>query len=139
MLPMYPAKTNSPITTLASAISGSATIIPLNNADAVPDAPNVCTIGLGENAETIYYGTKDGNNLTDVVRGFQGTQKAWDEGITVARFITAYDLDTLRDNLILHSNDDKPHIFHDADAGKNYKYGIKLEGGSVVFMYEEVS
>uniref|UniRef100_A0A6M3IYG0 Putative pectate lyase n=1 Tax=viral metagenome TaxID=1070528 RepID=A0A6M3IYG0_9ZZZZ len=96
---MYPAKINSPMTLLSAAITAAATTVPVDDADLLPDAPNVATIGRGENCETIYYGAKDGNNLTSVTRGFQGTAAAWVLGESVYRAYTAYDHDTFKSNI----------------------------------------
>jgi len=99
---MYPAKVNSPATTLSSFITDSQTTISLTDASVVPAAPNLAVIGTGEDAETVLYTGKSGNDLTGCTRGFQGTAKAWDSGTSVARFFTAYDYDTLRTNLATH-------------------------------------
>lgn len=96
---MYPAKINSPATTLSSGINNVVTTIPLTDASVVPAAPNLAVIGTGEDAETVAYTGKSGNDLTGCTRGFQGTAKAWDSGTSVARFFTAYDYDTLRTNV----------------------------------------
>src|SRR5690606_29264219 len=100
---MYPGKVNSPQTELASAIDDEQTTIPLLDASVLPDPPNLCTIGTGEDAETVLYTGKSGNNLTGVTRGFQGTAKAWVQGTKVARNFTAYDYDALRENLEDHA------------------------------------
>ena len=107
---MYPAKINSPATTLASGINDIVTTIPLTNASVVPAAPNLAVIGTGEDAETVLYTGKSGNDLTGCTRGFQGTAKAWESGTSVARFFTAYDYDTLRTNLSTHDETETPGI-----------------------------
>lgn len=99
MQDMYPGKVNSPQTELASAIDDEQTTIPLLDASVLPDPPNLCTIGTGEDAETVLYTGKSGNNLTGVTRGFQGAAKAWVQGTKVARNFTAYDYDALRQNV----------------------------------------
>lgn len=96
---MYPGKVNSPQTELASAIDDEQTTIPLLDASVLPDPPNICTIGIGEDAETVLYTGKSGNNLTGVTRGFQGAAKAWNVGAKVARYFTAYDHDAFRQNI----------------------------------------
>lgn len=96
---MYPALVNSPFTELASAIDHEQTTIEVLDGSKLPDAPNIATIGTGEDAETILYAQKDGNVLSEVTRGFQATAKAWGQGTSVARMFTAYDYDTLRINL----------------------------------------
>ena len=102
MLTMYPAKVNSPATMLASGITAAVAIIPLVDSSVLPAAPNLAAIGTGEDTETILYTTINGNNLEGVTRGFQGTAKAWNSGTAVARLFTAYDLDTVRSNLLAH-------------------------------------
>lgn len=104
-LPMYPGMVNSPITELTNAIDEVQDTIEVSDGLALPDAPNIAVIGTGEDAETIQYGTKIGNVISDVIRGFQGTAKAWSAGQKVARYFTAYDYDTLRKNLITHLDD----------------------------------
>ena len=96
---MYAGKVNSPATTLDGGINDSVTTINVVDGTVLPDAPNLAVIGTGEDAETILYETKNGNELSDVTRGFQGTAKAWDDGTPVARLFTAYDYDTLRNNI----------------------------------------
>jgi len=99
MTTMYPAKVNSPATTLGGGINDSVTTISLVDASVLPTAPNMAVIGTGEDAETILYTGISTNDLTGVTRGFQGTAKAWDSGTTVARMFTAYDHDTFKSNI----------------------------------------
>jgi len=96
---MYPGMPNSPQTELAADISSSDTTIPVLNAAALPPAPNLAVIGSDEMAETVLYTGIDGNNLTGVTRGFQGTARNWSAGAKVARNFTAYDYDALRQNV----------------------------------------
>lgn len=90
---------NSPVTELSAAINDTATTITVLNGAALPDAPNLATIGQGDNAETIMYAVKTGNTLTDVVRGFQGSARAWPANSKIARNFTAYDYDAMREML----------------------------------------
>ena len=55
MTTMYPTLVNSPSTTLFGSISAQDTTIQLADASKLPAAPNLATIGVGENAETILY------------------------------------------------------------------------------------
>lgn len=87
---------NSPATYLAAGITASVTTIPVLDSSKLPAAPNLATIGTGETAETILYTGKSGNDLTGVTRGFQGTARAWNQGIQVARYLTAYDISQLQ-------------------------------------------
>ena len=99
MATMYPAMANSPSTVLFYSIDSSTDVIMVADGDKLPDAPNIATIGTGEDAETIFYANKGGNALTDVTRGFQGTAKEWLGGTPIARYFTAYDYDSLRGNV----------------------------------------
>lgn len=99
---MYRAMVGSPITTIATTISDSATTIDVVNGLALPDAPNLATLGSGETAEVILYTGKTGNTLTGVTRGFQGTARAWQAGTTIGRFLTAYDLNSIQENHETH-------------------------------------
>lgn len=99
MKTMYPAQVNSPGTELASAVDGVQTTIALVDASQVPAPPNMITIGTDDSAETILYTGKSGNNLTGITRGFQGASQSWIAGTKVARNLTAYDIDTMRENI----------------------------------------
>ena len=91
MSELYKAIAGSPITYLSSDISAAQTTISIADDSALPDAPNICTIGYGENIETIRYGAKSNGVLQNVTRGIEGTPRAWSAGTEVARFFTAYD------------------------------------------------
>ncbi|MEC0241976.1 WD40 repeat domain-containing protein [Paenibacillus dokdonensis] len=97
---MYPAMTNSPGTELSADITVAATTITVINGNALPAAPNLFTIGSDETAETVMYAGKSGDNLTGCTRGFDGTTaKGWATGAKVARYLTAYDINTLKENV----------------------------------------
>lgn len=98
MTTMYEAKVNSPSTILSSSITDSQTTIELEDATVLPDAPNLLTIGDGEDAETCRYTNIDGNTVT-VEREFEGDAKGWDTGTPVARNFTAYDHNAFKDNI----------------------------------------
>lgn len=104
MITMYPAKVNSPPTTLDGAIDDIVTTISVVDASVLPDAPNLATIGIGDNAETILYTGKNVNDLTGVTRGFQGTAKEWGTGTRIWRVFTAYDHDTFKANIEILSS-----------------------------------
>ena len=108
---MFPGKVNSPLTSLAENIGNDNTSIEVVDADKLPDAPNISTIGRGEDAETIKYEGKDGNTLTSVTRGFQGDAKSWDSGTQIARMFTAHDWDGIRQNHNAHKSDEAPHEY----------------------------
>lgn len=109
---MYPAQVNSKQTELGVAIDAVQVTIPLVDASLVPDAPNLVTIGTDESAETVLYTGKSGNDLIGVTRGFQGTSHSWALGTKVARYFTAYDHDSFRENI-------KDNTF-ESFAGKRY-------------------
>ncbi|MDY8095878.1 glycosyl hydrolase family 28-related protein [Paenibacillus polymyxa] len=99
MKTMYPAQANSPGTELAVTIDATQDIITLIDGSLVPNAPNLLTIGTDESAETIFYGDKIDNQLFSVTRGFQGMAQSWVAGTKVARNLTAYDIDTIHENI----------------------------------------
>lgn len=96
---MYPAAVNSRQTELAADINDSQTSITVLDGSVLPPAPNQLTIGTDEAAETILYTDKTGNDLAGVTRGFEGVAKSWAAGTKLARYFTAYDHDTFRDNI----------------------------------------
>lgn len=97
---MYPAAANSPGTELVEDITAAQTTITVISGSALPDAPNLFTIGSDETAETVQYTGKDGNTLTGCTRGFDGTAaKGWTAGAKVARYFAAYDHDTFIGNI----------------------------------------
>ncbi|MBS4534966.1 hypothetical protein GOQ29_04960 [Clostridium sp. D2Q-14] len=105
MADLYRGIAGSPITYLASDISAAQTTISIGDDRALPDAPNICTIGFGENLETIKYGVKSNGVLQEVVRGIEGTSRAWQAGTEVARFFTAYDHNAIIENFKTHLAD----------------------------------
>lgn len=99
MQSMYPGKVNSPSTTLDGVIDDSVTTIDIIDGAVLPSAPNLAVIGTGEDAETILYATKVGNQLSNITRGFQGVSKAWSTGEVIARLFTEYDYKSLKENI----------------------------------------
>lgn len=100
---MYPAQANSPVTELASGITDITTTIVVLNGAALPEAPNLVTVGIDETAETVMYTTKTGNTLSGCVRGFGGTTaRNWAQAARVGRYFTAYDYETFRGNITDH-------------------------------------
>jgi hypothetical protein len=91
MADLYEGMAASPVTYLSSGMTASQNSFTVSDGSALPDAPNICTIGYGRDQETVKYGTKDGGSLGDVERGVEGTAKAWQAGQEVARYFTAYD------------------------------------------------
>lgn len=101
---MYKGKVNSPHTMLVNAINSTQTSIEVIDSNVLPDAPNICTIGVGVDAETVAYTSIAGNILT-VERGFQGVALEWEAGTVVARNFTEYDYEALRSNIDEHLAD----------------------------------
>lgn len=96
---MYPAAANSRQTELAAAINDTQTSFTVLDGSVLPPGPNQLTLGTDESAETILYTGKSGNEVTGVTRGFEGVAKSWVAGTKLARYFTAYDHDTFRDNI----------------------------------------
>lgn len=101
---MYPAKVDSPSTSLSADITISDTTIPVTDVSALPVAPNLAIMFTGSilsvtDVETILYTGISGNTLTGVTRGFQGTAKAWITSTNIVRTFTAYDHDTFKNNI----------------------------------------
>ena len=110
---MYAPQNNSPHTALAAGITNSATTISVVSGSVLPDAPNVLTIGVGEDAELVLMSAKSGNSLT-VTRGYNGTTaKAWDSGEWIYRGITAQDISALQNNLA----EEKLHVHGNISNG----------------------
>jgi len=123
MSELYRAIAGSPITYLAGDISAGQTTIAVADDSALPDAPNICTIGYGENIETIRYGAKSNGVLQNVTRGIEGTPRAWSAGTEVARFFTAYDHNAIIENFNSHLADyaNTPEIINN-EHGTAFKF-----------------
>jgi len=142
---MYPAAINSISTTITGAIGAADTVIFVLDDSRIPEPPNLLV--LGENstqAETVRLTAKDGNKLT-VIRGFQNTARAWNEGTTIARNFTAYDHDAFAGNIRTlaaeqesHKTAEMPHFFVGEDETL-YNWGLRVDSeGSLIFVYDEV-
>lgn len=81
---LYPPMPRSPVTYLSQAIDEIVTTVEVDNTAKLPVAPNIATIGAGEDSETIKYTGKVGNNLTGVTRGFEGEARSWNKGAPIA-------------------------------------------------------
>ncbi|HZJ98518.1 MAG TPA: hypothetical protein VFC79_00840 [Tissierellaceae bacterium] len=110
MTELYKGQAGSPITYLASDISAGQTTISIADDSALPPAPNICTIGYGEQLETIKYENKSNGVLQDVTRGIEGTPRAWVAGTEVARYFTAYDHLTIIDKIEENANNHMSHL-----------------------------
>ena len=97
---MYKAKLGSPETTLAAAITASATSMTLADASVLPSAPNIAIIGDDTNVEIISYTGISGNTVSGLVRGVgDSVASAWNTGTTVARYVSSYDNDAFKENI----------------------------------------
>ncbi len=96
---MYKGQVFSPTAVITTNISATDTMIPVNDVDAFPDAPNIATIGVDVGAETIIYNDKTSTMLTGCVRGVEGIAKDWEEGVVIGRNFTAKDHGDMVDNI----------------------------------------
>ena len=131
MSELYKAIAGSPITYLAGDISAGQTTIAVADDSALPDAPNICTIGYGENIETIRYGAKSNGVLQNVTRGLEGTPRAWKAGTEVARFFTAYDYNALIENFNSHLAESSSKHITGSGSNANGSY-IKFDDGTMI-------
>lgn len=125
LITMYPAKNNSPVTTLTAALESSGTVMTLDDATVLPAAPNLAVIGNSESAEIVLYTAINGTNVT-IVRGQNGTiAGTWSVGTPVARNITALDHEIFRENILDlesrktdsgHTHDDRYYTESEVDA-----------------------
>jgi len=100
---MYPAQRPSRITQTTAVLDNRSATIPVVDVSMFPDAPNLATIfdRFGQAAETVRYGGKSSNALTEVTRGFAGTAaQDWPAGADIARVLSNYDHDTFLLNII---------------------------------------
>ena len=96
---MYPAKSGSPTAYLTAGISAVVTEL-TTDADVLPDAPNLATLGTDATAEVVLYTVKAGTTISGITRAFSGTSaQTWPIGTAVSRRYTSYDHDAFRQNL----------------------------------------
>ncbi|MDI9393003.1 MAG: hypothetical protein QM449_07075 [Synergistota bacterium] len=81
---LYAPMPRSPVTYLSDGINDSITTINVGDVTKLPPAPNIATIGDGEDSETIKYAAKSGNALTGIIRGFEGAAREWNAGVPIA-------------------------------------------------------
>lgn len=97
---MYSGINNSPQTTTTAEISATAQTISVDKISAFPAAPNLATLGAGEEAEVIQYSGIQGNTLTGCLRGYDGTTASvWPAGTIIYRAFTLHDYETLCNNI----------------------------------------
>lgn len=129
MKQMYKAMPNSPITYLAEDIKADAGIIPVLDDSKLPPGPSLATLGQGEYSETIAYETKSNGELRGVTRGLEGNKRDWPKGTEIARYHTAYDHNSVVENIENHING----LFHIVESGKNANGNyIKFADGNMV-------
>jgi hypothetical protein len=131
MSELYKAIAGSPITYLATDVSAGQTTIAVTDDSVLPDAPNICTIGYGENIETIRYGAKSNGVLQDVTRGIEGTPRAWQSGTEVARFYTAYDHNAIIQTIMTHKAESAAKHIAESGSNANGRY-IKFDDGTMI-------
>ncbi len=131
MADLYKGIAGSPITYLAADISANQTTISIDDDSALPDAPNICTIGYGEHLETIKYETKSNGVLQNVTRGIEGTPRAWQAGTEVARFFTAYDHNAIIDDFVAHKAESASKHITESGSNSNGRY-IKFDDGTMI-------
>lgn len=126
---MYPAVNNSPVTTTVDAISDIATSITVESTANLPAAPNIVTVGSGDDSELVLYTSKGDRIISGLTRGFNGTTpKSWPVGTPVYRAFTAYDHDTFISNIkdVSDRTDGKAEKEHDHSSLKNGSYTASL-------------
>ena len=104
---MFNPMVNSPATILTNPIGSSDTTITIEDGSILPIGPNLATIGLDADAETVRYSSIFGKTvgeittfeLSGVTRGFQGTAREWNAGTPISRNFTAYDQSQIQKNL----------------------------------------
>lgn len=135
---LYTGMAGSPITYLTGAMTAEQTTATVSDGTALPDAPNLCTIGFGGEMETIRYGAKVGNSLSDITRGIEGVPRAWDVGTEVARFFTAYDHNELVAEITRLEQERVAHLAessskHITESGSNANgHYIKFDDGTMI-------
>lgn len=96
---LYPGIAFSPQVTLTDNVGEADTIIKVSDVSAFPEAPNLATIGIDEDGETILYTAKTEDALSGCQRGVEGTAKAWSAGEIIGRNFTAKDHNDLIEDL----------------------------------------
>lgn len=95
---MYAAQTYNP-TTLALGVNDTQTSIEVVDSSVFLTPPFLATIGYTfDHPETIKVTNIVGNTLT-VERAFENNSRVWDGGTQIARILTAYDYNSVKDNI----------------------------------------
>lgn len=98
----YDAMPRSPATEIDGNIDAFQDTIQVVNGAALPDGPNLATIGIGAQSETIRYMRRDGDILEEVTRGFSPdlSNRAWDHGTVIARVMCDVDLRAVQTRVV---------------------------------------
>jgi hypothetical protein len=89
---VYAGIPNSPAAKLLAPISALDTEATLDYGSYLPAAPNICTFGTGEDAETVMYATKVGNVISGLTRDLDGSgAQPWGINTVVRRGFCNYD------------------------------------------------
>ncbi len=90
----YDPMPRSPATEIDGDIDAFQETIQVVNGDALPPGPNLATIGIGSQSETIRYLVRNGDVLEQCTRGFSPdlSNRAWDNGTVIARVMCDVDL-----------------------------------------------
>jgi len=100
---MYDVKPGTPVSELSSDFNLEDSELQVENGEKLlPEPPNMITIYHQfdrQNFETILYHIKDGDTLSGLIRGVQGSMRRWPEGTTVSRLITAKDINDMQENV----------------------------------------
>ena len=135
---MYPGIAFSPRTTLTFGITAASTEILVESTDGLPEGPNYATLGTDENAETIFYTSKQKDRLSGCVRGVEGAAKVWAAGSVLGRNFTAKDYHAIIANLkMLQQNNGRITMQDVADEVARQLADFEPEGSSLTM--EEVS
>ena len=98
--PLYAAQAGSPVAYLTADVSTVATTITIDDGTALPDAPNLATIGTGTITEVILYTTLTAGQIGGITRDYVGTgARSWVAGDPISRRYTSYDHDSFIDNI----------------------------------------
>lgn len=122
---MYKGVPFSPILSLTQDIGDGDTVIYINDTSSLPEGPNLVTIGMDEEAETVLYAVKAMGQISGCTRGVEGTAKAWQQNEIVGRNFTNKDYETIIAN-ILKLNDEKLEKI--LDATENNLVSISADG-----------
>jgi len=132
---MYRGVPYSPQTLLKSAISATATVIYVEDANDTifPAAPNTAVLERGGNYETIEYEGKTEDSLVNVTRAVAVGDKArdWPAGTSIRRNFTAADLHALQDNIKSIHDYTKSKLDLVADGTKGNFIAIDKDGNSI--------